>query len=54
MAHAFPSLASLQVPGHAIFTGCDASQATSDEGWILEPYQKGGSVRTYVKHITKA
>ncbi|KAK4704890.1 hypothetical protein P7C70_g1323, partial [Phenoliferia sp. Uapishka_3] len=43
-----------QVPGHAIFTGCQASQATSDEDWILEPYQKGGSVRTFIKHITKA
>ena len=39
--------------GHAIWTGCDASRATSDVDWILEEMQRGGDVRTYLKHITK-
>lgn len=45
-----------QVPGHAIWRGCSAEQAsraTTDSDWILEDLQKGGDVRTYIKHITK-
>ncbi|GJN92381.1 hypothetical protein Rhopal_005411-T1 [Rhodotorula paludigena] len=41
------------VPGHAIWTGCDATHATQDTDWILEPMQRGGSVKTYLKHIIK-
>ncbi|BGP02181.1 hypothetical protein RTBOTA2_005060 [Rhodotorula toruloides] len=43
----------VMVPGHAIWQGCDASHATEDKDWILEPMQRGGSVRTYLKHIAK-
>lgn len=50
---ALTSLADSQVPGHAIWTGCDASAAAMDQDWILEEMQKGGDVRAYIKHITK-
>ncbi|ORY89035.1 hypothetical protein BCR35DRAFT_300816 [Leucosporidium creatinivorum] len=43
----------IMVPGHAIWTGCDASTASQDQDWILEELQKGGDVRAYIKHITK-
>ncbi|GAA5991713.1 hypothetical protein JCM10908_001103 [Rhodotorula pacifica] len=43
----------VMVPGHAIWSGCDATLAGRDRDWILEPMQKGGSVRTYLKHIVK-
>lgn len=43
----------VQVPGHAVWSGSDASLASRDRDWILEPMQKGGSVRTYLKHIVK-
>ncbi|GAA5915630.1 hypothetical protein JCM6882_002368 [Rhodosporidiobolus microsporus] len=43
----------VMVPGHAIWQGCDATRATEDHDWILEPMQKGGAVRTYLKHIVK-
>jgi hypothetical protein len=39
------------VPGHAIWTGGDVSRVEEDEQWVLEPMQKGGSVRTYLRHI---
>lgn len=41
------------VPGHAIYQGTDLVQAQEDESWILEPYQRGGSINTFIKHITK-
>ena len=28
-------------------------QAKEDQDWMLEPFQKGGDVRTFVKHIMK-
>ncbi|WFD34532.1 hypothetical protein MCUN1_001373 [Malassezia cuniculi] len=40
------------VAGHAIWNGRDASAASSDSEWILEPYQRN-SVKTFVKHIAK-
>ncbi|GAA5867819.1 hypothetical protein JCM3774_005867 [Rhodotorula dairenensis] len=43
----------VMVPGHAVWSGSDASLASRDRDWILEPMQKGGSVRTYLKHIVK-
>ncbi|GAA6016156.1 hypothetical protein JCM8202_005432 [Rhodotorula sphaerocarpa] len=43
----------VMVPGHAIWSGCDASLAARDRDWLLEPMQKGGQVRTYLKHIVK-
>ena len=42
------------VPGHAIWIGCEATEATRDADWILEPMQKGGSVKTFISHITHA
>ena len=39
------------VPGHAIWTGHDPSIVREDDDWILEPMQKGGSVKTYISHI---
>lgn len=39
------------VAGHAIWKGNDPSRITDDSSWVLENYQKGGSVRTFVKHI---
>jgi len=36
---------------HAIWTGRDGNVAGADEDWVLEPMQRGGSVRTFIKHI---
>lgn len=36
---------------HAIWTGSNASKAEEDEDWVLETMQRGGSVKTFVKHI---
>jgi hypothetical protein len=48
----FPHLKDLiMVAGHAIYLGSDLTKIESDEGWILEPYQKGGQVKTFLKHI---
>lgn len=41
----------IMVPGHAIWTGGDISRVEEDEQWVLEPMQRGGSVRTYLRHI---
>ncbi|WVQ84027.1 hypothetical protein IAT38_006172 [Cryptococcus sp. DSM 104549] len=43
----------VMVPGHAIWLGHDASMAGEDDDWVLEPMQRGGSVKTYVKHIER-
>lgn len=41
-----------KVPGHGIWLGSDASKATEDDDWLLEPNQLGGkNVKTFVKHI---
>jgi hypothetical protein len=43
-----------QIPGHAIWQGCDASRSTLDQDWILQDFQKDGKhVKTYLKHLTK-
>eukprot|EP01117_Protostelium_nocturnum_P008065 TRINITY_DN2871_c0_g1_i3.p1 TRINITY_DN2871_c0_g1~~TRINITY_DN2871_c0_g1_i3.p1 ORF type:complete len:238 (-),score=60.25 TRINITY_DN2871_c0_g1_i3:17-730(-) len=41
------------VAGHAIYLGDakELAEAETDEGWVLEPYQKGGQVKTYLQHI---
>ncbi|KAL7424570.1 hypothetical protein Q5752_000254 [Cryptotrichosporon argae] len=43
------------VPGHAIWLGADAAAAARAESdnadWVLEPMQKRGSVKTFVRHI---
>lgn len=41
----------VMVPGHAIWIGRDPENVEDDDEWILEGMQKGGSVKTYVKHI---
>ena len=41
------------VTGHAIWAGCDVKGKDRDENWVLEDYQKGGSVKTFFKHIEK-
>ncbi|WOO79454.1 putative protein [Vanrija pseudolonga] len=44
----------IMVPGHAVWTGHDPSVAAiHDDDWVLEHYQKGGSVQTYVGHIER-
>ena len=39
------------IPGHAIWVGDGPNTVAEDGDWILEPMQKGGSVKTYVRHI---
>ena len=39
------------VPGHALWIGTDPEKVEEDDQWILEAMQKGGSVKTYIKHI---
>ncbi|KAJ1032683.1 hypothetical protein NDA16_000705 [Ustilago loliicola] len=41
------------VTGHAIWAGCDINGKDNDANWVLEDYQKGGSVKTFFKHIEK-
>lgn len=41
------------VAGHAIWTGSDPSNRDQDDDWILAPYQRGGSVKTFWKHIAR-
>jgi len=41
----------VMVAGHAIWKGSDPESRTNDTEWILTPVQKGGSVKTFYKHI---
>lgn len=41
------------VVGHAVWAGSSFDGRSRDENWILEPYQTGGSVNTFWKHIEK-
>jgi hypothetical protein len=41
----------VMVPGHSIWTGRDKELIENDDEWVLQPIQRGGSVRTFVKHI---
>ncbi|TXT06119.1 hypothetical protein VHUM_03592 [Vanrija humicola] len=44
----------IMVPGHAVWVGHDPSVAAiHDDDWVLERYQKGGSVQTFVGHIER-
>jgi hypothetical protein len=43
----------IMVPGHAIWTGNDVEAITDDDQWVLQPMQKGGSVKSYIRHIEK-
>ncbi|KAJ8660478.1 hypothetical protein O0I10_003936 [Lichtheimia ornata] len=43
------------VPGHAIYTGDSSLEGLEvDDNWVLESFQRGGQVRTFVRHIEKA
>jgi hypothetical protein len=40
------------VAGHAIYTGSsDLEDVNIDANWILESYQQGGQVNTFLRHI---
>lgn len=41
------------IAGHAIYKGTpnNMNDISNDENWILEPYQKGGQVKTFIQHI---
>ncbi|EIW68765.1 hypothetical protein TREMEDRAFT_22767, partial [Tremella mesenterica DSM 1558] len=39
------------VPGHAIWIGNDVDKIENDDEWILQDMQKGGSVKTFLKHL---
>lgn len=39
------------VAGHAIWKGGQADRRDDDDNWVLTPIQKGGSVKTFYKHI---
>lgn len=42
------------VAGHAIYTGpSDLEQVKLDSNWILEPFQRGGQIHTFIEHIQK-
>ncbi|CAG8525620.1 24871_t:CDS:2 [Gigaspora margarita] len=41
------------VAGHAIFLGNGLEKVEQDDNWILEDFQKGGHVRTFLNHIKK-
>jgi hypothetical protein len=41
------------VAGHAVWAGCHFSERENNENWVLEEYQRSGSVKTYWKHIKK-
>lgn len=41
----------VMVPGHAIWIGNDVDKVEDDKEWVLEGMQKGGSVRTFMKHL---
>jgi hypothetical protein len=39
------------VTGHAILL--DKNKYTEDEAWVLEPFQKGGQVQTFIDHVVR-
>ena len=41
------------VAGHAVWAGCTFEERENDENWVLEEYQRGGSVKTYWQHIKR-
>ena len=42
------------VAGHAIYTGpSNLDDVRSDTNWILEPFQLGGQIHTFIQHIQK-
>ncbi|KAI9476473.1 MAG: hypothetical protein EXX96DRAFT_577290 [Benjaminiella poitrasii] len=42
------------IAGHAIYKGSpNLDDITNDDNWILETYQQGGQVNTYIEHIRK-
>lgn len=43
----------IMVAGHAIFVGDDPTRVNDDEWWVLEEFQRGGQVATFIDHIRK-
>lgn len=43
----------IMVPGHAIWVGNDVEAIEDDDQWVLQSMQKGGSVKSYIRHIEK-
>jgi hypothetical protein len=41
----------VMVPGHAIWLGGDKGRVEEDGEWVLDPMQRGGSVRTFLRHV---
>lgn len=41
----------VMVAGHAIWKGSDPELRGNDSEWVLTPIQRGGSVKTFYKHI---
>lgn len=41
------------VAGHAVWAGSRFQDRENDENWVLEEYQRGGSIKTYWKHIER-
>jgi hypothetical protein len=41
----------VMVPGHAIWVGSDPDKVELDSEWVLQGMQKGGSVRTFLRHV---
>ncbi|KAI7901122.1 uncharacterized protein BX663DRAFT_515006 [Cokeromyces recurvatus] len=42
------------IAGHAIYKGpSNIDGITNDDNWVLESYQQGGQVQTYIEHIKK-
>jgi len=44
------------IPGHAIWTGNEDNverASEENEQWILQDIQKKGTIKTFIKHITK-
>jgi len=39
------------VTGHAILL--DKNRYLEDEAWVLEPFQKGGQVQTFIDHVVR-
>lgn len=43
----------VMVPGHAVWTGINPAEAEHDDQWVLQPMQRGGSVKTFIKHVER-
>jgi len=41
------------VAGHAIYIGDSIEEVEDDRDWVLEKFQRGGQVKTFLKHIQR-